>query len=362
MNKLLKLEALRGFAALYVVLHHTITAKFVVAGIDMSILFRFGQEAVILFFILSGFVIELSFQKGKDKSFTLYFLKRFLRIYIPLIMVFAFNYILLLIQKGVVLIDVYNLLGNLLMLQDVNSLKLNVICSPFLGNTPLWSLSYEWWFYMLFFFLISTIKKNISLWVYGIGILCAISYLIYPFFVNRLLMYLTIWWLGVDLAKIYMSDKPIDFKSMKTGLIAVSICTIILAFNFYINRQEWSAKLNVPISIGVSPMLEFRHFAFALASVSIALIWKKLKWIGFNYTFGPFEVFAKISFGVYISHWFLISHAHYLDFIPSLFLRYFLYVVICILFAYFTERIVYVKVNKAFMDKFYFKDNKVKKF
>jgi len=355
MSKLLKLESLRGFAALYVVLHHTVTSKLLVAGVDLSLLFRFGQEAVILFFILSGFVIELSFQKGKDKSFTLYFLKRFLRIFIPLLMVFLANYLLIYIKKGATPIDWYNLLGNLLMLQDVKDLKLNVICSPFLGNIPLWSLSYEWWFYMVFFLLISTIKKNISLWVYAIGIVCALSYIIYPFFVNRLLMYLTIWWLGVDLAKVYMSGNPINFKSMKMGLTAVSICTMILALSFYINREAWSKELNIPVTFGVSPMLELRHFAFAVLSLSIALIWKQLNWVGFKYTFGPFEVLAKISFGIYISHWFLVSQAHYLDFIPNLWLRFFLYTLICILFAYLIERVIYVKINRAFMNKFYYK-------
>jgi len=355
MNKLLKLEALRGFAALYVVFHHTITESFFVGGINLALLFRFGQEAVILFFVLSGFVIELSFQKGKDKSFTLYFFKRFLRIFIPLIMVFLLNYLLIYIKNGATPINGYNLLGNLFMLQDVAGLKLNVITPPFLGNTPLWSLSYEWWFYMLFFLLITLIKKRISLWVYAIGILCAVSYIFYPFFLNRLLMYLTIWWLGVDLAKIYMSDEEINFKSMKTGLIAICICIIVLSINVYINQHSWSARLKTPISIGISPWLEVRHFGFALVAVCISLLWKKLKWVGFKYTFGFFEPLAKISFGIYISHWFLISHANYLDFIPNLIVRLILYSIICILFAYFIERVLYTKINKAFMNKFYAK-------
>jgi peptidoglycan/LPS O-acetylase OafA/YrhL len=47
----------------------------------LSFLFRFGQEAVMLFFLLSGFVIYYSFSLGKDKSFQGYFQRRWLRIY-----------------------------------------------------------------------------------------------------------------------------------------------------------------------------------------------------------------------------------------------------------------------------------------
>ena len=355
MNKLLKLEALRGFAALYVVFHHTITGNYFLGDFNLSLIFRFGQEAVILFFILSGFVIELSFRKGKDKTFKLYFVKRFLRIFIPLIMVFLINYILICVKDGITPVNVYNLAGNLLMLQDVAGLKLNVVTRPFLGNMPLWSLSYEWWFYMVFFLFVTTIKKNISLWVYIISILCALSYMFYPFFLNRILMYLSIWWLGADLAKVYITGKPISFGSMKTGLTAIFICTIILSFNASINQYNWSARLNTPVSLGISPWLEVRHFAFAFIALVISIVWKKLKWAGFKYTLGPFKALAKISFGIYISYWFLILHANYLDFIPNLIVRFFLYSIICVLFAYVIEQVLYVKINKAVMNKFYIK-------
>jgi peptidoglycan/LPS O-acetylase OafA/YrhL len=44
------------------------------------------------------------------------------------------------------------LLGNIFMLQDVISLKPNVISAVYMGNGVLWSLSYEWWFYILYCF------------------------------------------------------------------------------------------------------------------------------------------------------------------------------------------------------------------
>lgn len=78
--KLEKLEALRGMAAIYVVLHHSIPHNLRLEELEIGFLFRFGQEAVILFFLLSGFVINYSFSRGNDKTFRTYFFKRFYRI------------------------------------------------------------------------------------------------------------------------------------------------------------------------------------------------------------------------------------------------------------------------------------------
>jgi peptidoglycan/LPS O-acetylase OafA/YrhL len=55
-NSLHQLDSLRGFAAAYVVVHHAHLAPQSAFG---NLLF-FGQEAVILFFLLSGFVIHYS--------------------------------------------------------------------------------------------------------------------------------------------------------------------------------------------------------------------------------------------------------------------------------------------------------------
>jgi peptidoglycan/LPS O-acetylase OafA/YrhL len=138
MKRLSKLEAVRGFAAVYVMLGHIFS--------DHSILFRFGQEAVILFFLLSGFVIMYSYSRGNDKSMRVFLLKRSLRIYVPLLTVFAVNAALYAFQGyRFTCDDAGTLLGNIFMLQDVAGLKPGVVCGTFLGNQPLWSLSYEWW-------------------------------------------------------------------------------------------------------------------------------------------------------------------------------------------------------------------------
>ncbi len=46
-------------------------------------LFFAGHEAVILFFVLSGFVLSLPYLKNTNMTYSSYLIKRFLRLYIP---------------------------------------------------------------------------------------------------------------------------------------------------------------------------------------------------------------------------------------------------------------------------------------
>jgi peptidoglycan/LPS O-acetylase OafA/YrhL len=67
------------------------------------------------------------------------------------------------------------------MLQDVISLKPNVISAVYMGNGVLWSLSYEWWFYMLLSFYLKVSESKINLWVTILTIAATVSYLVYFF-------------------------------------------------------------------------------------------------------------------------------------------------------------------------------------
>jgi peptidoglycan/LPS O-acetylase OafA/YrhL len=134
-NKLQKLEAIRGFCALYVMFFHLLPQKIFLLGINVGILFRFGSEAVIIFFILSGFVIKYSWEKSIDKSFKNFFFRRFIRIYIPLLFIFLLAYFIKSFTEGRLANPEWRtLLGNIFMLQDVISQKPNVISSVYMGN------------------------------------------------------------------------------------------------------------------------------------------------------------------------------------------------------------------------------------
>ena len=73
-----KLDAIRGLAACYVVIYHIIATLKGFPQIIKDVFFSFGQEAVILFFLLSGFVIAYSVYKKQNITFKDYFIKRFM--------------------------------------------------------------------------------------------------------------------------------------------------------------------------------------------------------------------------------------------------------------------------------------------
>lgn len=80
-NRILELDALRGLAALSVVLYHYTTRYFKLFDPKFENYFEFnyGNMGVELFFILSGYVIFMSLNRTKNPIEFLY--KRFLRLY-----------------------------------------------------------------------------------------------------------------------------------------------------------------------------------------------------------------------------------------------------------------------------------------
>jgi peptidoglycan/LPS O-acetylase OafA/YrhL len=344
-NRLEKLEAIRGFAALYVVLFHVLPQKIMLAGINVGLLFRFGPEAVIVFFALSGFVIKYTFEKSADKSFRYYFIRRFIRLYIPLLFIYVLGYLLKCLAEGKLASPEWgHLLANLFMLQDVISQKPNVIAPAYMGNGVLWSLSYEWWFYMLFFFLSKKIApEKLNKWVGIITILAAASYIIYPFFLNRLVMYFAIWWIGVQFAEIYLRGENFSLRNIRPFAGVLLVITGILALNLYFHFA-YTKVYSYPLV--AYPFVELRHFVFAVMVMFGAIAWKHFKWIGFNYFFDVFKYLAPASYVIYISHHYLVVEATYLRFINNKIIEYGLYIVMMIIFSYLLEVVIYNRIRK----------------
>jgi peptidoglycan/LPS O-acetylase OafA/YrhL len=344
-NRLEKLEAVRGFAALYVVLFHVLPQKIFLWGINVGTLFRFGPEAVIVFFALSGFVIKYTYERSADKSFRYYFIRRFIRLYIPLFFIFLLGYLIKCYSEGKLTSPEWqSLLGNIFMLQDVISQKPNVVTGAYMGNGVLWSLSYEWWFYMLFF----ALRKNIDTarlnkWVGIITITAAATYVIYPFIVNRLAMYFAIWWIGVRFAETYLKNEKIDIRSILPHAGVLLTISAILGLNLYIHFS-YTKIYSYPLV--AYPFVELRHFVFALMVLFGAVLWKQLHWVGFNVLFNLFKYLAPSSYVIYISHHYLVVDATYLRFLNNKVLEYGIYIAVMILFSYLLEVVIYNKIRK----------------
>jgi peptidoglycan/LPS O-acetylase OafA/YrhL len=91
-----ELDSLRGLAALVVLTSHLETvwsdAHSAASGIGISLVnltLPFGAEAVILFFVLSGFVLSLPAVEGRPQSYFTFVTRRVFRIYFPYLVALA---------------------------------------------------------------------------------------------------------------------------------------------------------------------------------------------------------------------------------------------------------------------------------
>lgn len=173
-NNSIFLDILRVVAVQLVVIGH---------GISFCGIFLFLQPpnfayiqniAVVIFFILSGFLISYTiFTKKQDKSYTfsIFFIDRFSRIYTGLIPALLFIFVLdsIFIHFFPSAFGSYAgfgltpFVGNLFMLQNF-PINLGIIgITSFGSGAVLWTLAIEWWIYMFFGWLVlkDRIKTNI---------------------------------------------------------------------------------------------------------------------------------------------------------------------------------------------------------
>lgn len=156
------LDSIRGMAALLVLYHHLFKFNKEIFKSQLTNTFyeiayfisELNKEAVLLFFIISGFSIGLStFKKPlrNINSYNTYLYRRFRRI-LPIYWLALFIALLV----GVVLdlmhlydFSILNFVGNLLFLQTSRSISESWFV-PYGLNGPLWSLSFEMFFYLFF--------------------------------------------------------------------------------------------------------------------------------------------------------------------------------------------------------------------
>jgi peptidoglycan/LPS O-acetylase OafA/YrhL len=141
---------------------------------------KFGHPAVIVFFVLSGFLVGSSGLRSVEKrtwSLPRYLLHRILRLEIVLLPALLLGLLWdslgihvfrasglynggwhLLIRPTPIDLNWRTLLGNAAFVQGI-------LVPTFGTNTPLWSLSYEFWYYVLFGLLVTACMRTTRLWL-----------------------------------------------------------------------------------------------------------------------------------------------------------------------------------------------------
>jgi peptidoglycan/LPS O-acetylase OafA/YrhL len=157
---LVKLDALRGFAILAVFLIHTLGPVFLRDQLNWTGFWRdfssannpiffvfypftFGWIGVSIFFVLSGFVIHLSYLNAKQFTIPSFYWKRFWRIYPPylltVVLCILFNWKYYGVQP-----EFWQTITHLLMVYNFNEKHLNGI------NGSFWSLAIEFQLYLIY--------------------------------------------------------------------------------------------------------------------------------------------------------------------------------------------------------------------
>lgn len=203
------LETLRGVAAIFVVISHsTSTDSSVDNGFYPSGVFNYFWPAhfsVLVFFVLSGYVIGIAHKAPLAKNdILLYLKKRFIRLY-PI-------YFVCLVFAILTSADSYNantIAGHLVMAQG--------IFTPVIHNiVPVWSLSYEVLFYLLFipisFFRIKPVYTLCLAFAIGSGLLyCYSTSHAWVLLASSYALGFGFWLCGLVLAK-YLANKNTTYS------------------------------------------------------------------------------------------------------------------------------------------------------
>lgn len=316
------LDFLRVSAAMLVFFEHFSLGR--ISGGKFDFIGNYGHEAVMVFFVLSGYVIAYVVSR-EGSTFKKYIISRFARLYSVLIPVLVLGFIIdsvgnqinPSIYEGKVALSqpLLRFLFNGLYLQELWSLNVR-----YGSNGPLWSLCYEFWYYVIFaaaYFMKRSVLKYTTL----------VTLII--FVGPKVIVLFPIWLLGV-LA--YYANKKIEFIP-----ITLSITLFLGSIGTYILLQSTSTldliadySKNISLTIGniisVNPAhaSEFLRDYIVGLLVSINIFSSKYLWRVFSNVDMPnlIKIFRKtvkhiasMTYSLYLFHFplllFLIAATPY---------------------------------------------------
>jgi peptidoglycan/LPS O-acetylase OafA/YrhL len=167
------LDALRGYAALVVVLFH-LSPAVIGAERHMAIfkIIDLGKYGVLLFFLVSGYVIPMSLER--HGSLRKFWIGRLFRIYPAYLFAIVFLVVCTVSVPAVLRVEtVSSVLGHATMLSDLMGLRGAV--------RPFWTLSYEMVFYLVVAGLFAwRLHRHSALWATGLALAALIAGPILP--------------------------------------------------------------------------------------------------------------------------------------------------------------------------------------
>jgi peptidoglycan/LPS O-acetylase OafA/YrhL len=256
-----ELDSLRGVAALTVVFHHffKICSPRVIHFVDRTPLRLLvaGHQAVILFFLLSGFVLTLPYKKKGGLNYGPFLLKRVCRIYLPYLGALAFAILCDLHFSGPSSINNYwtqmtwsTPVTTRLVLQHILFLG-NYNWSQF--NTAFWSLVYEMRISLVFPVLALAVLRLRAVWI--ILAAAALSLAFYPLSI-------------LFSSTLHLSSRDAAINSMLTLHYAAFFLIGSLLAKHLHTIHLWFARLT-PFRAGIIGLVSLLLYGFSDASTII---------------------------------------------------------------------------------------------
>ncbi len=303
------LDLLRGIAAFLVCFGHLRNLFFVDytqaenKNIILQIVYYFsgfGHQSVIIFFVLSGFFISGSIIKQYQEqkySWKKYLVNRLTRLYLVLIPALSigglwdFAGIHLFGETnniyggqafGANLINSFNAgnkLSGLILLGNIAFLQ-NITVPTFGSNAVVWTLNYEFWYYILFplLFLIfmppTSFKRRFIYTIIAIAVLRLIGW--------SMIMYFTIWLMGaiVSICGYWKIPQNKYNLSLYSALIFLLLMLAVVRFGFLKGEFYQDFILGIVSAILIYVLLQdktpsnnglYKKFSYTISSFSYTL-------------------------------------------------------------------------------------------
>jgi len=273
MNRIKALDSCRGLAASIVVFQHIFT-RFgdLFIGLRQTKIYdllafisSLNVVAVLFFFLLSGFSIRLSLKNGMPVDRPLlneYLYKRFKRILPLYVVALVFTF-----ACGIAIHDINkadygarNLLGNLLFLQTPQAYK-GYWFSPFGENGPLWSLSFEMFYYLFFppfiYCMMRVLaKRQLSLRdqriilcvAFVLSVVCVVlnNKIFIPYIAFSKLFF--VWYSGFFLGNLY-TEKKMKFD---INFLLIAVILVLSGMLSYLKKSDSLGELFVGVGISIA--------------------------------------------------------------------------------------------------------------
>lgn len=339
-------DSIRGIASIIVLFHHSLlviphfyTAHFhqnnekflisILTNSPIHILWA-GHEMVILFFVLSGFVLSLAQINGEKFYYKKYLIKRICRIYIPYVFILVFSYVLYKIYINFSLINnntnMTSIWFNGMWSSEIHSIKLMILMFLMSGygthnlNTVTWSLVHEMRISIFLPFLVMFINKKsdvktilhityaffalILLWIFCVKLSINFSNVVIPSLIKNIgySFYYAIFFLfGILLAKYQKILINLCGKMNYSAKIAVFFASIIGITNEWnipkIGLMKYSELLNTRLFFGF-----INDFITAISVFLLFILVLSSKKISRNFRQPMLLYLGKISFSLYLVH------------------------------------------------------------